>query len=502
MSESSPAVKISYLDKSYKEARDELLARAPIISKGLWTDINSSELLVAFLELVLGLNDQLMFYFDHQSNEAFLSRSDERKNVIAHCNMIGYRLGSWSPAKGNVIVQLNTTAPIQEGYISIPKYTEFSSVAGLSYYTTDAAYLSIVNPITSLSVAQGTPTNIEYVSNGKADQQYIIPSTYVAEGSITVSINDLDWMYVDDGFAKSGPFSEHYVLRNDSNNNIYVMFGDNIIGFIPPEGSIIKIYWSDTLGPAGNVRAGQVFQLKSTNPISGISITSSTNFSGGSKPETTDEAKKLAPMMLRSLWRGVSRDDFIALTEHFPGVRQASVLDINDFPLYSFQVSYYEVIVVVIPEEGEYLSSQFKLDLMQYLEERKYVTCDVKIRDPEYVRVDIEATIFKYVGHDDKTVIADIEKALRDFFIIASSPIASYRMTGKIEGRVLGEDLRFSVLVSIIQAISGISHVEMISPKTDILINFGQIPVLGNLILSVSDINEYTSGTYAMLREL
>lgn len=497
--EVQPLAKVSYLNKSYKELREELLAKAPLISNGIWTDINSAELLTALLELVLGVNDLNMFYFDHQSNEAFLRRADERKNVIAHCNMIGYRLASWSPSKGNVVVKLKA---LQSGHIAIPKYTEFKSSSDLMYYVTDTIFLTNNTPTAVLSVAQGVPNKIDYTSNGMPDQEYIIPTKFMAEGSITINIDGIEWQCVDDGFAKSGPYSEHYVLRSDSNDSNYIVFGDGIVGQIPPDASTISVEWADTLGPAGNVRENQIVGFKDNMLYTNIGIVSSTNFSGGAKPEPIEEAKKLAPMSLRALWRGVNRDDFVTLAEHFPGVRQASVLDINDFPLYSFKLSYYEVIVVVIPQEGEFLSEQFKLEVQQYLDERKYVTCDVKVEDPEYVRIDIEAAIYKYKDYDERTVLANVESALVEFFTIAQSPIATYRMTGTVDGTVLGGDLRFSVLVSIIQAVSGVSYVDMVTPTNDVPINFKQIAVLGELKLSIADISDYVAGSYSTINNV
>jgi hypothetical protein len=494
--EITPLAKVSYLNKSYKELREELLAKAPLISGGVWTDLNSAELLTALLELVLGVNDLNMFYFDHQSNEAFLRRANERKNVVAHCNMLSYRLSSWTPSKGNVTVKLKA---LQSGHVSIPKYTKLKSSSDLVYYVTNTVFLTSNNPIVTLDAAQGVPNKITYRSNGMPDQQYIIPSKFMAEGSITVSVNDLEWLYVDDGFAKSGPYSEHYVLRSDSAETNYIVFGDDVIGKIPPDASLISLEWADTLGPAGNVRANQIKGFDNDSEFSNISIVTSTNFSGGAQPESIEEAKKLAPMSLRALWKGVTRDDFITLTEHFPGVRQASVLDINDFPIYSFKLSYYEVVVVVIPQEGEFLSDQFKLEVQQYLDERKYVTCDIRVENPEYVRIDIEAAIYKYRDYDERAVIANVESVLADFFTIAESPVATYRMTGRVDGMVLGGDLRFSVLVAAIQSVPGVSYVDLVTPTSDVPINFKQIAVIGELKLSVSDITNLVAGNYSVI---
>jgi hypothetical protein len=500
MAEKPPA-KISYLDKSYKEAREELLIKAPIISKGIWTDINSAELMTALLELFLGVFDMQMFYQDHQSNEAFLSTARERKNVIRHCNQIGYRLRSWSPSLGNITVRLANEVI---SYVAIPKYTKLYSSGNIPYFVLEGTYLTNSNPVATLKVAQGEVSSIEYVSSGHVDQSFLIPSAQAAEGSISVYVDGKIWQEVDDDFAKSGPYSEHYLLRLDANNNFSVIFGDGLnrlgSGMIPPERSSITVWWADTLGPSGNVGTGQVASFDEAIP--NVYIVSSTSFSGGAEPEKIEEAKKLAPMLLRSLWRGVHRDDVIALSEHFPGIRQASVLDINDFPLYDFMISYYEVWVVVIPEEGDYISSEMKQELLTYLEERKYVTCDLKIIDPEYKKIDIEAVVYKYKDADERLIMAQIEDNLNEMFKVAKSPVASFRMNGYVDGLMLGDDLRFSVIVATIQAIEGVSHITMVYPTGDIPMNYKQIATLGELRINVQDVVEQMGESYTLLRKI
>jgi hypothetical protein len=293
-------------------------------------------------------------------------------------------------------------------------------------------------------------------------------------------------------------------LRLDASNQFSIVFGDgkNRLGSgkIPEESATIVIWWADTLGPTGNVGIGQVASFDEA--IDNVYIVSATNFSGGAEPEKIEEAKKLAPMLLRSLWRGVHRDDVIALAEHFSGVRQASVLDINDFPLYDFMISYYEVWVVIIPEEGEYLSNEMKQELLDYLEERKYVTCDLKILDPEYKKVDIEAVVYKYSDADERVIMAGIEDALGEMFKVAKSPVASFRMNGYVDGLMLGDDLRFSIIVSTIQAIEGVSYVNMVSPTGDIPMNYKQIATLGELRINIQDAVEQQSDSYTMLRKI
>ena len=479
---SQPPAKISYINKTYEDERNELLARAPIVSNGTWTDLNNAELLVALAELMLGDSDMNRFYLDHQANEAFFDTARERKNVIAHSKQIGHRVKSWSPSSGSVSIRLTKSIL---GYLTVPQYTKLWSAYGLPFFTVNETFLSDGQPFATIPLLQGEVKTVTYISTGNTNQKFLIDSQFIAERSISVRIDSQLWSFIDDDFVKSGPFSLNYILETKYNGNIYVIFGDGISGMVPVRGLSIEITWADTKGPLGNLDENQIIRFD--KPTDEIAIMYSTPFSGGSSPETIEEAKKLAPMLLRSLWRGVNREDIVSLAEDYPGVKQASVLDINDFPLYSFRISYHEAWVVVIPENDGPMSDSMRLSIQSYLEERKYVTCNLNVIDAEYVAIDIDVTVYKKKEYDQHVVESGVVDSINELFTIARSPIASYRMLGYVEGLVIGEDFRYSQLVYVMQAVKGVAYIELTTPVADIPINYQQIPVLGELRVNVLD---------------
>ena len=475
-----PPAKISYINKSYEDERNALLARAPIVSHGTWTDLNNSELLLAFAELMLGSSDMIKFYMDHQANESFLQTARERKNVIANSNQLSHRMKSWSPASGYVSVKLTNKI---NGYISIPKYTKFWSRSGLPYFSTTEMFLSEGIPFADVPLLQGLVKTVTYTSTGEASQKFLINSALIGEGSITVSIDSILWECVDNNFILSGVGSQDYTLEILSNGNMYVVFGDGVFGAIPTTNASIIITWADTQGPLGNMDENLIVRFD--EDPDNVAIQYSSNFSGGSVPETIEEAKKLAPMLLRSVWKADTKDDFAALTEDYPGVQQAGVLDINDFPLYSFRISYHEVWVVVIPSGGGTMSDSMRNAIYNYLEERKYTTCNLQVINAEYVSVDIDVTVYKKSNYDEQVIESAVTDAVTNLFIIATSPIAQYRMYGTVDGLVLGEDLRYSDVVTAINSLPGVSYIQMSSPTSDVMVNSQQIPILGNLTLNI-----------------
>ena len=484
MADTSPA-KISYINKTYQDERAELIAHAPIVSNGTWTDLNNADLLVALIELVLGDSDMNRYYMDHQANEAFLETSRERKNVINHCNQISYRVKAWSPAQGSVSVKLISN---QLGYISIPQYTKLWAETGLPYFTTQEVFLSDGQPFADIPLLQGDVQTVTYQGTGNADQKYLINSDYIGEGTISVTVNNQLWVLVDDYFAKSGPYSTNFILETLPSGLLRIVFGDGISGAIPVSGSTIVITWANTMGPLGNIDENKIIRFD--EPINNISIYYSSLFSGGASPETIESAKKLAPMNLRALWRGVHREDYATLAEDYPGIKQAAVLDINDFPLYSFKISYHETWIVLIPSNDGLMSESMQQGVLNFLEERKYTTNHIIVIDADYVAVDIDATLYKRKDFDPQIIENNATTNIKSLFKIAKSPLAQYRLYGTVDGLVLGESFRYSKLIYSLQSVPGVAYVEVSTPLEDILMNYQQIPVLGELRLNILDAEE------------
>ena len=63
----------SYTKRDYEGARQEGLAQIPILSNGVWTDLNASDPGIILLDYVHGLVDMIQYYQDHQALETIVS---------------------------------------------------------------------------------------------------------------------------------------------------------------------------------------------------------------------------------------------------------------------------------------------------------------------------------------------------------------------------------------------------------------------------------------------
>jgi predicted phage baseplate assembly protein len=317
---------------------------------------------------------------------------------------------------------------------------------------------------------QGTRKTEEFVGTGERSQTLTLNSDSIAQGSIGVRVGGTDWQEML-FFIDSGPDSTHFQLETDGLDVTSVIFGDGIHGAIPPAGETVVVKYLETLGSKGNLgrnlvtevttpiyHDGALMQLFVMNPIP------ATN---GSDRETLEHAKLQAPAELRSLWKAVTKDDYRALAEGFPGVAKAQVLDTNDCA----NIRYYQVNMAIAPDGGGLPTPLLKRELAEFIESRKVITIEVNLFDPSYHPVSVDAEVYIYPTEDAQIVRMRMESALREFFAF--------------ENMDFGKAVHFSDVVSLLDGVRGVSHVRMYSPQSDVDIRPGQIATLGEVSLDM-----------------
>jgi len=460
---------ISYSNKDYESLRQELLARVPQLTDR-WTDFNESDLGVVLLELFCGVGDMLAYYLDVQAAEAFLPTARQRQNVINLCKLINYRLdtpvAATTTLRFSLSSALDSDLTIPAGTVCVARLED----GDVDFETVEDIVLARESLSVDVGARQGSHKSEEFVGTGDRNQRFALSSTSIAQGSVRVKVGDSDWEEAR-FFIDSAPDSKHFQVETDGLDVTWIIFGDGIHGAVPTESETITVDYLETLGSKGNIGTnlvtesvtpiyydGAIVELRVNNPIS------ATN---GSDRETLDHAKLQAPAELRSLWKAVTKDDYKALAEGFPGIAKAQVLDSND----CVNIRYYQVNMAVAPNGGGLPSPLLKQQLAEFIESRKVITIEVNLFDPCYRPVSIDAEVYVYQTEDIETVRRRIEAALQEFF--------------SFDKLVFGKSVYFSDVVSLLDGIQGVSHVTMFSPQADVEIKPGQIAALGEVSLDI-----------------
>ncbi|MBP9804647.1 MAG: putative baseplate assembly protein [Candidatus Accumulibacter sp.] len=127
-------------------------------------------------------------------------------------------------------------------------------------------------------------------------------------------------------FTEPGPSARAYTVRLDENGSASVQFGDGTHGARLPTGSgNVEARYRVGLGTAGNVTADQISMLL-TRPQGLKAVTNPVAASGGTNAEAGDEARRNAPLRVRTLDRIVSLRDFEDFAAAFTGIGKAQAV--------------------------------------------------------------------------------------------------------------------------------------------------------------------------------
>lgn len=460
---------IAYTNKDYESLRRELLARVPQLTDR-WTDFNASDLGVVLLELFCGIGDMLAYYLDAQAAEAFLPTARQRQNVINLCKLISYRLDT--PVAATTTLRFALAAPLDED-LTIPASTACRARledGDVEFETALDAVIPRGRTEVDVDARQGRRRSESFTGNGEPGQRLVLAGKSIAQGSIRVRIQDREWTEVAH-FQESDAGSLHFQTETDALDETTIVFGDGVHGAVPPPGEPVEVEYLETLGAAGNLGPNLVTEVLDAVYLDGaqvaLSVTNPAPATNGADRETLEHARRQAPAELRSLWKAVTKEDYKALAEGFPGVAKAQILDVNDCG----NIRYYQVNLAVAPDGGGPPSALLKRELAEFLESRKVITVEINLFDPVYRPVSVDADVFAHAGEDLDLVRSRVEDALAEHF-------AFDRMD-------FGKAVRFSDLVALIDGVRGVSHVRMYAPQEDIEVRAGEIAVLGQVNLDV-----------------
>jgi len=467
-----PRAKLVYANRDYEAIRRELLARIPLLTNR-WTDFNASDLGVVLLDLFCGVGDMLAYYLDVQANEAFLPTARQRQNVINLCKLIGYRLDG--PVAATTELRFSPLSSI-EGDLTIPAGTVARATLDdreVWFETAVDATIPAGAAGVDVGARQGRRRSETFEGTGEPGQSFVLATKPIAQGSIRVFVQNDVWTEVLH-FQDSDAGSTDFRVETDALDVSRVVFGDGRAGAIPPAGASIVVDSLETLGAAGNLGPGLVTEVvpppNQKRRLLPVAVSNPLPATGGADRESLDHARVQAPAELRSLWKVVTKEDYLALALGFPGVAKAQIVDVNDCA----GLRYYQVNLAIAPNGGGPPSALLKRDLLDFLESRKVVTVEIRLFDPVDRPVTVEADIFALAGEDPATIRSRAEAALAQHFAF--------------EDRAFGQGVFVSDLVALLDGVRGVSHVRLWSPQQDVEVRPGQIATLDEVVLDIRSV--------------
>jgi len=355
-------------------------------------------------------------YANVLANEMFLDSADIRNSIVSHAKHVGYtpRSATSPIAKLNVVVSdlTGSTATAARG-------TSFTTtVDGVSYTyvvkdDTTISPVSGVYTFSELPVYEGTLVNNKYtVDTTNADQRFLIKNALADTTTLKVTVQNSSTDTTTTTYTKSTDLADVtststvYFLEGVEDEQYEVIFGDGVLGKALSTGNIVTLSYVVTNGADSN--GASSFTLSGT--IAGSSsatITTASNSSGGSDPETPDSIRFNAPRQYASQNRAVTAKDYESRVKTiFPNAQSVQVWggEDNSTPVYG------RVYISIKPKTGTSVTEADKTDIITQLKDFNVVSITPVIEDVETTFLQLTVN----VKYDQKATVksADSIKSL------------------------------------------------------------------------------------------
>ncbi|WP_218142984.1 baseplate J/gp47 family protein [Nitrosomonas marina] len=378
-----------------------------------WTDYDrEADFGNVLLQLFSHMGDILSYYQDRIVNESFLTTAQERKSIIQHLRLIGYRLSTATPASTTLTIQFPAVCT---DVVIVSRGDSFATKSSQTSASVRFECVEDVPPIdcstltvddetgrkhVDIQVEEGTLIKEDIIgtSLGTAGQRFILnfPRLILrteGNGEInpdfklwtdTSGVIDEDWR-LQSTLAFSLEDAKDYIIEIDENDLATVIFGGNGVGAIPAVGAVIKVQYRTGGGAMGNVAAKTITTITDSPALNLVSarVINNDAATGGSDRETIAHAVSHAPNVFRSLKRAVTQLDCESIALKFNGVGKVRAVSTN----------WNTVTLYVAPQGGGRVSDILHADLLEYFEDKRPLSTLFEICDVDYVKIYVAATV-------------------------------------------------------------------------------------------------------------
>lgn len=384
------------------------------------------------------------FYLNMAVSEGFLDTAQTRSSLISHAKELNYVPRSIRSAKASVQLSFNGT---QSTYL-IEKGKTFSSVVRNHTHTfsvPDTMLLTSTNGhfTVNTDLYEGPYVKDSYVLNWSDETQRLVLKNANADTrSIVVAVyedGDVDGV----PYTKSSTlldvneFSKVYFLQLSESGQYEVVFGDNVVGRKPADGSTIVIDYRIARGDLAN--GAKIFTPDFTigEGVSNVRVTTVGVADGGAPAETGESIRYYAPRHFQVQERAVSAGDYeVLLRSEFPEIAAVSVFGGEEVepPMFG------KVLVAVDISNVDGIPDSSRDRYVEFLKRRVGLTIQPVLVEPKYTYLSIRTRVLYNINVTTITpdnlsalVLADVlayaDNTLNDF----NSTMRYSRLTGLID---------------------------------------------------------------------
>ena len=203
----------------------------------------------------------------------------------------------------------------------------------------------------------------------------------------------------------SDRFAPHFVAEVESDERVYLRFGDDLFGRTPSPAAFTRdesdpadldgVAYRIGSGGAGNIGADTLSHIVTGVPgtLAGIiAVRNPLPAQGGHDPETLEEVRQYAPQAFRRQERAVTVADYGMVAERHPEVQRAVATR-------RWTGSWHTMFVAVDRTGGQPIDAAFTTELRRHLARYRLAGHDVEIDPPRFVALDIRMSVCVEEGY-------------------------------------------------------------------------------------------------------
>tara|TARA_Y100000592_G_scaffold100349_1_gene180034 strand:+ start:887 stop:2797 length:1911 start_codon:yes stop_codon:yes gene_type:complete len=338
-------------------------------------------------------------------NESFIDSATLRENVVSLARNIGYVPRSKKAATARVTFSADVNARsvvLKKGVVALGGAANGNYIFSIPEDITATPNSNNRVTFSDIEILEGNLLKKVFtVDDSLPDQRYILPNANIDTSTIRVRT-------IGTAIEEYTPYTNIfnvdaetrlYLVQEISDERYQILFGDNILGKKPANGSQIEVTYIETTGDAANGASNFTFsgQLvaktsgKERNVTSNISaITTLQAAEQGDDIESIDTIKYLAPRVYASQYRAVTANDYTALIPFlYPNVDSVSAYGGEELD----PPEYGKVFITVKPKNGDFLSDVAKDTIRNKLKEYTIAGIRQEFLDLKYLYVEYDSTV-------------------------------------------------------------------------------------------------------------
>jgi hypothetical protein len=357
------------------------------------------------------------------ANEMYIDTAAKRSSVVSHAKKLGYLPKSATASKAVVNVIINTSAVSTPTSLVLPAGTRFiSSVDGETYiFSTTSAYTSTrvgSNPYSftffNVNIFGGTLVRQELAYSELLNKVEIMNST-MDSSTLTVRVDspdsqvDVVYNLVSDVLEVNGN-SKIFYLQEGFLQEYEVLFGDNILGERPIDGSVVSVEYIAASPSTSN--GAKNFTLSTSFGV-GMPFTSQVitlqSARGAADRESIDSVRFNAVNYFGSQNRAVITNDYKLLVSlNADNVKSVLAWGGED----NVPPKFGHVMLCIIPDQGELITPDEEVSIRDYIKTKSVANTIIEFVPPEYLDLVVDTTIV-YDKTKITTGVFELESAVR-----------------------------------------------------------------------------------------